>query len=189
MSRFADADAPEEDPLDSEEEREEEEEDFGALEDEENVESRVASLFEPSRLFESVEEALAHDAALGWKTEAFRALPGAYDRIRVVNFIRSRVAAGRGPWTGEQRTPDELLQEVRENAGLPPKELWDSEDFLRPVLFDDLYLTWCDDEHLQDEEEYDGNVLADVQDEEIVREMTHLRGELLEHKVDIQELL
>ena len=199
MSRFADCEESDgSDYADEDEEElvEGEGEDFGELEagDGDNDEPRVVSLFDNAKTFATVGEALLFDGELGFGVAAWTGLGGMYDRIRVVNYIRSNVKSGTGPWTREPRaTLAEMIEEVRNSEGLlPRKELWESEEFLMPVLYDDLYLTWCDDEHFEhdgDDGQYEDQFVVAVDDEAIVKEMTHMREELLERNhVELDEL-
>lgn len=208
MSRFADAEGEDDGPLDGEEERDEREEDeedesgegaadFGEWESEGSGgegSGGVVSLFEPSVVMGSVEEALSFDGGLGFDVKAFKSLGAVFDRIRVVNYIRKMVACQTGPWSGqENQTREQLLAEVRNSSGLPDEARWASEEYLTPVIFEDLYLTWADDDHFDEDGPHahalEEKFMMGVDDDAIVKEMSHLREDLLTNNhVDLTDL-
>ena len=177
-----------EDDVDDDEEEEDVGGDFGEWSEEEaGDEVKVASLFEPDRVFGSVEEALTHDAALGLDAEAFKAL-SVYDRIKLVNYVRTQVKEVVGPWSQSAMDgPEQLLVEVKQSSGLPDGSLWEADTYLMPVLREDLYLTWADDEHFEEDEagqhQLEDQIVNDARDKELEHELEELR-----EKVNLDEL-
>lgn len=155
--QFRDAD---EDDNENDEDDDEEEEENVNDEEWEEENDQCVSLFDSSKSFPSVEEAMKHDAQVhGLDVDAFSAL-SVYDRIKVVNWCRSSKIA---------------------NFADHKKE-WDNEAFLKPVLQDDPYLTWSPD-FVGGEEVVEGEL-----EEGLKRELEEMQEALAKQGLTIEEL-
>ena len=198
MSQFEDAESSDEahgavaEPEEPEEDEEEEE--AGEFDDwdEEQEAALTASLLEPDRKFESVEAAMAHDASLGFDVEAFKQMGAVYDRIRLINYVRRQVADGKSPWSGaDVASKEKLLEEARASEGLPAADKWQSDDYLQPVLLEDLYMTWADEEHFEEDDEgqhQNEDKYQPADEEALVQELESTSTALAERAVDLEEL-
>lgn len=96
-------------------------------------ELRTQSLFEPSRTFASPDECLSNARdEFGLDILKVTAGRGFYERIQLVNYVRSRIASGEGATS--------LVASVLAHANSTDAPPWRAEDHLKPVVEGDPLL-------------------------------------------------